>query len=273
MTAFPQNDRLLSRIGYNPSLRGHVGVEREFFLTQECNGSYQYQAWMGIGWSSETHYVPRSPDFLAAINDPAWTYELSACQVEHRTDPNFELADIRSALTKGLVRGRRVAESLGLRLDAVEVAPDTMPLDIYPHDARYAAIAKTLPRPVRSAACRVTGTHFHVGCASADEALAVHNALVPHLDRLAVLGDHSKGERIRLYKMMATNWQSPLYDSAEHFDAVAKEQGFADSLRNCWHLIRISRHGTVELRMFGMTDDVDENVAWVKEVRKILRGI
>lgn len=259
MTTDSRNEALLSRIGYDPSFRGHVGVEREFFLTNECVGS-----------SSATRFAARSPDFLAAISDPAWTYELSACQVEHRTDPNFELADIRSALQRGLVRGRRAATSLGLRLSAVEVAPDTMPYAIYPHDARYAAIAATIPAHVLSAACRVTGTHFHVGCASADEALAVHNALVPHLDRLAVLGDHSAGERIRLYKMMATNWQSPHYDSAEHFDAVAREQGFADNLRNCWHLIRISRHGTVELRMFGMTDSIDENIAWVEAIRDIL---
>ncbi len=263
-----QTPTLLSLINYNPSLRGHMGVEREFFLTQPNHL---------LAWFDGTHEdgppVPRSPDFLAAINDPAWTYELSACQVEHRTDPLFELADIRASLRSGIVRGSRTAESLGLRLSAIEVAPTEMPLVAYPNDARYAGIVATLPPHVLAAACRVTGTHFHVGCASADEALAVHNALVPHLDRLTVLGDHSQGERIRLYKMMANNWQSPLYDSAEHFDAVAKEQGFADNLRNCWHLIRVSRHGTVELRMFGMTDDVDENVAWIEAVRDILRGI
>lgn len=273
MPILDQPVSLLSRINYNPSLRGHVGVEREFFLTEERNGGYQYQEWMGIGWSAETHFVPRSPDFLAAINDPAWTYELSACQVEHRTDPLFELADIRASLQSGIVRGSRVAESLGLRLSAIEVAPAEMPLTVYPHDERYANIVATLPAPVLAAACRVTGTHFHVGCASAEEALAVHNALVPHLDRLAALGDHSAGERIRLYKMMATNWQPPVYDSAEHFDAVANDQGFAANLRNCWHLIRVSRHGTVELRMFGMTANVDENVAWIETVRDILRGV
>lgn len=261
---------LLSRINYNPARRGHVGVEREFFL----------QKWTRVGngseWGGDLHRflpVPRSPDFLAAVNDPAWTYELSACQVEHRTDPFLDLGAIRDALANGLKRGRLTAEAFGLRLAAVEVAPETMPLDIYPHDARYASIAATIPAHVLSTACRVTGTHFHVGCASAEEALAVHNALVPHLDVLAKLGDHSDGERVRLYKMMATNWQPPAYASADHFDAVAREQGFAENLRNCWHLIRISRHGTVELRMFGMTDDVDETVSWIEAVRDILRSL
>lgn len=262
-----RTSRLLSLINYNPERRGHIGVEREFFLTREI----EYAQWNVICWG--TKFVPRSPEFLAAINDPAWTYELSACQVEHRTEPFADIQDIRNALAAGLKRGRFTAEEFGLRLVAVEVAPDTMPLDIYPDDARYAKIAATLPAHVLSAACRVTGTHFHVGCASAEEALTVHNALVPHLDALCTLGDHSHGERIALYKMMATNWRSPIYESPAHFDAVAHEQKFAENLRDCWHLIRVSRHGTVELRMFGMTENVEENIHWIEVVRGILHSI
>lgn len=245
---------LLSRIAYNPALRGHVGVEREYVL---CDGD---------------HPSPRSAHFLAAVNDAAWTYELSACQVEHRTDPDFELAAVRARLASAQARGERLAESLGLRLRALEVAPADMPIDVYP-DARYLRIAPSLPPEVISAACRVTGVHLHVGCGSAEEALVAHNALVPHLDRLVALGDHSGGERARLYRMMAPNWRPPVYESAAHFDAVAHAQGFASTLRDCWHLIRVSRHGTVELRMFGMTADVDEIVGWIADVRDVLRSV
>ena len=255
-----QANSLLSRIPYRPELRGHVGVEREFFLLEPSDGA-------------QPRFAARSPDFLAAINDAAWTYELSACQAEHRTEPFADLADIRDALASGLARGQRAAESVGLRLSAVEVAPADMPLTVYPHDARYASIAASIPAHVLAAACRVAGTHFHVGCASAEEALAVHNALVPHLTALADLGDHSNGERLRLYKAMATNWQPPVYASAEHFETVAAEQGFAENLRNCWHLIRVSRHGTVELRLFGMTADPNETISWIQAVRDILRSV
>ena len=99
------------------------------------------------------------------------------------------------------------------------------------------------------------------------------NALVYHNRTWHRLGDHSRGERIRLYQTMATNWRPPIYESSDHFDAVAREQGFAENLRNCWHLIRLSRHGTVELRMFGMTENVDENICWIEAVRDILRSV
>ncbi|OGL95676.1 hypothetical protein A2348_00015 [Candidatus Uhrbacteria bacterium RIFOXYB12_FULL_58_10] len=263
---------LLSRVNFDPSLREHFGVEREFFLKQ-----FKYVGDCGFGWgpywTHDYRIVPRSSDFLSTVNDPAWTYELSACQVEHRTDPSREITDIRDALTSGLDRGHLAAKSLDLRLEAIEVAARDMPLDVYPHDARYASIAAALPERVLSAACRVAGTHLHVGCASPEEALAVHNALVPHLNPLIALGDHSRGERIELYKMMARNWQPPAYASREHFDAVAREQGFATNLRDCWHLIRISGHGTVELRMFGVTNNVDEIINWILVVRGILRSI
>jgi gamma-glutamyl:cysteine ligase YbdK (ATP-grasp superfamily) len=229
-------------------------VEREFFLTD----------WEG-------RPVPGSPDFLRMVADAAWTYELSACQAEHRTRPHRSLVALLKDLKRGQKQGERVAGVLGYQLRAIEVGPASMPLDIYPHDERYRKIAAQIPREVLSAACRVTGTHLHLGVRSLVHAIEVHNLLIGHLDEFVGLGDHSGGERLRLYRQMATNWRPPRYESVEHLHAVALEQGFEENPRNCWHLIRISRHGTVELRMFGMTADPAEIISWCERVREVLK--
>ena len=181
-------------------------------------------------------------------------------------------SSIKLELLKNDNVGNLVAKKLGLKLTCVEVAPENMTLEVYP-DKRYLEIKKHISKERLSAACRVTGTHLHIGVRDMNEAIKTHNALVPHLGTLCKLGDHSKGERIRLYKEMAQNWQPIAYKDQLHFFQIAKEQGFTDNLRNCYHLIRISRHGTVELRMFGVTKNIDEVLSWISFVRKILKGV
>lgn len=241
----------LAQFNFQPAMRGFVGIERERFLMTPA----------GV-------LVPRAQEFLATINDVRWTYELSACQVEDRTRPQKDLSAIKLELLENDNLGKVVADRLGLRLIFCEVAPDDMPLDVYP-DARYLKIVKTLPPEVLRAACQVTGTHLHFGVASLDEALEVYNGLIPYLEDFGQRGDHSEGARLRIYKVMAKNWQPLRYGSAEDFFETAKAQGFARNPRNCWHLIRISRHGTIELRMFGVTPYLDEVISWVAYVRKL----
>jgi gamma-glutamyl:cysteine ligase YbdK (ATP-grasp superfamily) len=246
----------LQKFVFRPELQGHVGVEREYFLLD------------GAG-----RPVPCSHQFLSVAHDPAWTYELSACQVEHRTSPRKTDAEIRRELADGRRHGEEIAQSIGCRLAALEVAPADMPLDVYAHDPRYAGIVECLALATLRAACRVTGTHIHVGMSSLDEALEASNALRPYIENLIRQGDHSGGERIRLYCEMATSSMPPHYLGRSHFEAVAREQGFHENPRNCWHLVRVSRHGTVEVRLFGVTDDDDEVLRWISAVRDIISSI
>ncbi len=244
----------LSKFQFDTNLVGAIGVEREYFLT-DSNGTP----------------VPKSHDFLTHINNPAWTYELSACQVEHRTTAVYDIKNIVNQLETGQGEGQRVAtEALGVRLSVLEVAPESMTLEVYAHDVRYAAIEAKLPQETLNAACRVTGTHIHVGTRNIQEAIHVHNLVVANLDNFMAMGDHSHGERLRLYRVMATNWKPPHYESTAHFWAVAREQGFEENLRDCWHLVRISRYGTVELRMFGMTQSAEEIASWIMSIRRLI---
>ena len=243
----------MSQFRFNPEYAGASGVECEYFLTDDSGMP-----------------VARSPKFLTAIGDNAWTYELSACQVEHRTAPERDIDRILAAITESRRKAQQVAETLEVNFEILEVASARMPLLVYPHDERYRAIAKNLPTETLAAACRVAGTHVHVGVAGIDEALAIHNRVVSELESFIEMGDHSDGERIRLYRTMAEHWQPPLYESVEHLHAVAREQEFETNVRNCWHLVRISRHGTVELRMFGVTEHVEEIGDWLNAIRQTI---
>jgi len=240
----------------DPNLVGHVGVEQEFLLTD------------GDGRPS-----PRSARFLACVGpeDAAgqWTYELSACQVEYRTRPQPTLWSLQDDLRCGHEQGAQIAGAIGCSILCTEVAAATMPLDVYEGDPRFADSARRMSRKTLLARCRVLGIHVHYGCADLAHAIAVHDALVPYLDCLCAAGDHSKGRRLALYRQTAPAWRPQVYVSVEGFEQAAQENGFDNSLGNSWHLIRISRHGTVELRMFGNTQRIAEILGWVALIKEI----
>lgn len=248
---------------FNPQRTGAIGVEREFFLV-DSNGDP----------------ITCAPAFLERVHDARWTHELSACQVEDRTPPCKNLDGLSLELRKGISIGRATALSLNAKLATLEVAPEDMPRDIYPHEPRYQGIEHKLSPEQLMAALRVTGTHIHIGMGSMAEAIAAANTLLPFLDDLIKIGDGSNGERMRLYRTVVPDPMPPVYRDEEHFYQTAVEQGFAESPRSCWHLVRISVHGTVEIRVFGAAynlrkRDHDDGLIlnWVKILRGILRLI
>ena len=246
-------DTFISRFNFRREMDGMVGVERERFLTTQ-----------------DSVLVPRAKDFLSAISNFRWTYEISACQVEDRTNPLENIGEIRRALAENDHRGQTIAKQLGLCLRTIEVAEEGMSLIIYP-DPRYLKIKSKITREQLSAACRVTGTHLHFGISDMERAIQVSNLLRQHIDFFCKLGDHSSGERLRLYKIVAKQSSPPYYQSAQHFFEVARKEMFLENPRNCWHLIRLSMCGTVELRMFGVTENIDEVCQWIHIVKEIIK--
>ncbi|MDA2935785.1 glutamate-cysteine ligase family protein [Patescibacteria group bacterium AH-259-L05] len=245
----------LKKFKFDKKNKGLIGIEREYFLTSVDNTP-----------------IPCAVDFLKEMNDQKWTYELSVCQVEVRTNPEKKLENIHAQLIQNHKEGKAVARKLSLNLRSIEVAPENMILDVYP-DPRYLKIVKTIPQEKLKAACRVTGTHIHIGMPDIETAIRSANHLKNYLNYLCRLGDHSHGKRLQLYKEMAPDWIPYHYRDVDHFFEVAKKQGFADNPRDCYHLIRISVHGTIELRMFGVTNDVEEIISWIAAVRSLLRSI
>jgi len=244
-------DEFIGKFNFLAKSKGLVGIEREWFLLSSGNPA------------------PRSPEFLELIKDPKWTYELSACQVEDRTEPKKTLKEIREELIRNEKKGRSIAKKLGLNLHAIEVAPKDMPLDVYP-SPRYLKIVENISQERLLSACRVAAIQIHLGVPDIETAIQTANDLRKDIDYLSSIGDHSQGKRLELYKTMATNWEPPHYRDGEHFFEIAKKQNFVDNPRDCWHLIRISIHGTVELRMFGVTENVEEIIGWVSAIRSLL---
>lgn len=226
----------LAQFDFRKDGSGLIGIERERFLVD------------GLG-----NPVALSEEFLRTVNNSRWTYELSACQAEDRTSPKRLREEILAELALNDLTGEEAAKRIGCELRVMEVAPVTMPLTVYP-DPRYLEIAKRISEEELRAACRVAGVHIHYGVASMAEALAVYNRLCAYLGYLSHIGDNSHGERLALYRTMAPKSIPPRYQDEDDFYGTACEMGFTENPRNCWHLVRISRHGTVECRMFGACD-------------------
>lgn len=245
-----------SKFKFQPALAGAIGVEREHFIVN------------GTGKIS-----PAAPKLLERLGgDPRFGYELSACQVETKVGP-LALEHVGPALAEAGEVLRATGESLGLTFLDTPVAPEDMPLDVYPDPTgRYQRIVASLPRHVLDAACRVIGTHVHVGMGSLEEAVAAHDRAALRLEELLEAGDRSNGARLTLYRVMAEHWRPPIYGSVEALERTAAEQGFLENPRDCWHLVRISIHGTLEFRMFDGTGSIDEICGWAAAAREIALG-
>jgi carboxylate-amine ligase len=231
------------------------GIEREFFLADR-----------------EGRIVPMAKEVYEALYakwGDIFTYELSACQIESRSEiVSMELLLVHLGDCEQKLD--RVLGQFGLQKLYLEVAPDDMPLDVYPDPSgRYARLKAEMSREILLAACRVAGTHVHVGMPDAETALRVYNRVISHSDELCLMGDNSEGRRLRIYRQVAPQCDPEPYESWEHFHEVAQREGFANNPRNCWRLIRLTRHGTIEFRMFGVTESLTRVVEWAMRCRNL----
>lgn len=248
---------------FNPSLVWNTGVERECFIV-DTSGSIIARADEAIryirtyGWPDRTGQQYRDPGYTVG-------YELSNAQIELRTRPHESLRSLRSELEWNDVNLKHSLKELNLSTLHTEVGPEDMPLDIYPDPTgRYQVITKNMPHSVLLAACRVIGTHAHVGMLDHDMALHVYNYVIQHLHELCEIGNGSFGERLAIYRQMAPDYQPKPCASWDAYYQTALDKGFSEDPRKCWTLIRISVHGTIEFRMFGATNSVDRIIRWVE---------
>lgn len=245
---------------YNKNKVSHVGIERECFVCDRTGKivPYAHKVLSGLengvedGWSG----------CIVQPEKGAFGYELSASQIESRVGPCI-LGDLGYHLQHRDRELRIALRYYGLSALHTEVGPEDMPLDVYPDPTgRYQEITKDMPREILSAACRVIGTHVHVGMQDHDMALRVYNHVIRHYIELCKMGDGSFGKRLTIYKQMAPNFEPKPYLSWDEYYQTAVAKGFAEDPRKCWTLVRISVHGTIEFRMFGATDSIDRIVEW-----------
>lgn len=174
-----------------------VGVERECFVT-DLRGNIK----------------PISERILKFLVDRSkFGFELSACQLEDRVGP-VHIEGLMPSLYANDMILRSAEAMLIFRRKFSEVGPPDMPLDVYPDPTgRYQKIVKNMPQHILSAACRVIGTHIHVGMPDKETALKVYNKVIKKIEKLCKMGDGSGGERLKIYKVMAPDFSPPGYDS------------------------------------------------------------
>ena len=233
---------------FDESKAFNVGVERESFLCSMDTNVVVPEAY--------TAYKVLRQSSLAQHFTP----ELSACQIEYRTSPVLlPLLQIQlEELDKEL---QRLLSTVGLYGDYIELAPDSIPTAVYPNQ-RGKDVSERLTKETLLAACRVAGTHVHVGMPDLETAILVYNHVIKHLKRLIQLGDFSAGERLRLYMLVAGSPFQGMLGGEEHFYSIAIQEQFAANPRDWWALVRISVHGTIEFRPFGSVASADTIVNW-----------
>ncbi len=246
------------KFSFNPALAYRVGAEREFFLIDKTR-----------------QIVPRAVGVIGALHGRGYSardhfgFELSACQIEYRTAPT-PLSNLENSLNTLDDELESVLAQQGLYASSREVAPASMPYDIYPDPlGRYQTHVEKMPRAAVQAACRIIGTHVHIGMPNAETALIAYNRAINYAPRLWRMGDHSHGLREQLYRVVAPNYRAPAFASWDDFYEDAERNSYTDDPRNNWREIRISRFGTIEFRMFGTTENVKEIGKWAYECRKI----
>ncbi len=253
----------MESVGFGTFLRGfqfspeaRVGVELE-----------------GLVVDRHGRAVPEAAAVIDAALDPEHIgCELSACQIEVRTSPLIHVAQLRTELTSRIEQVRTAAHSCGFRVVFCPVGPEDMPLDVSnDEEGRYAAIAERLGEERLRAACRSMGVHIHCGATNHRDLMRAYNLLAQKYEHLCGAGDLSRGERIKLYRLVAGPSNPPRYHDWMAYHRAACERGFANNPRNCWDLVRLSRHGTAEVRVFDSTDDVDRIVGWAVRCHAISR--
>jgi gamma-glutamyl:cysteine ligase YbdK (ATP-grasp superfamily) len=215
--------------------------------------------------------VPIAPKVLKNLisRNGQFSYELSACQLEWRIGPCENIFGFTRQLENFEIFLRHAEKEVKFRRSFEEVAPEDMPLDIYPDPTgRYQEITKNMPRNILSAACQVIATHIHIGMPDAETALRSYNKAINSLDYFCKIGDHSSGRRLKIYSIMAPDFMPYPYKDWQEFFEKAKKEKFIDDPRKCWTLIRISKHGTIEFRMFGATNNLEEIVHWANLCQK-----
>ncbi len=256
-----EKEKFFERFKFDQEKIGCVGVEREQFTIDPKTGAV----------------APLAEKYLDCLRESGrlaqdysnFGYELSACQLESKIGP-CQIGELHAKLSDSERTLDWADHVVGARRVNLEIASESMPLDIYPDPTgRYQVITKNMPHEVLSAACRVAATHIHVGMSNLSAAINAYNCAIKHTERLIALGDNSSGQRMALYRVMATQYMPNKIEDLSQFYDRSVVHSFSDDPRRCWTLIRISVHGTIEFRMFGATDSLDQIVEWATLCRDL----
>jgi len=197
-------------------------------------------------------------------------FELFAGQIEDRTPPCRDMAEVRKALVANDEVLLKAASELDLAFDHSEFAEEerVVAFEVNPFDKRHQKIWASIPHERRVAASVVAAVHVHISV-SDEEAVQILNLCRKDIvDRLIFLGDHSGSKRINAYRTMAeTDDIPPVFSDFSGVMIYITSKG---GEKNVWDLIRFKPStGTVEFRMFGATPSITEIIGYIDACRGV----
>jgi carboxylate-amine ligase len=238
-----------AKFAFDPSRRFWLGVEEEVWTVNPKTGVLTSGALKVFAKNEKRSWMGCKP-------------ELPAQQIEIITPPCATLSDLRRALGRNQATLDAMAGAYGFRISRSPVPLKPFAIDVFPKP-RYLKIRDQFGERLRSA--YVAGLHIHVGLGSRDEAIHAMNGVRADLPLFLALSARSPvfaGQRTDYasyrfvkYREMAGEIVPPHLNGWKHFEAIAAVRGYLEDPRMCWWAIRISPHGTVELRIC----DVQEN--------------
>lgn len=233
-----------------------IGIERERFIV-----------------NAQGRIVPEIGRLLPKIHECAakngldpelFTFELFAGQVEDRTPPCNNEAEVRLALVRNDHAMIEAAYELSLAFDYSEMADEERVerFDVNPFNERHARIWAAISKERRVAASQVAAIHVHLAALPHEAVSVLNKCREDVVEQLVVLGDHSGLRRMRAYQAMAeTNGVPPVFTS---FDAVMNYIDLKGGEKNVWDLVRYKPSTkTVEFRMFGTTPNIEEVLGYI----------
>lgn len=262
---------------YTPAVESGLEAFRLLFESEHpvpmLNGQRPIGVEVELWTASGGQIVPEVPRIFPSIKHlDGFGFELSAAQLEIKARSDLGIESLASVLGRKFGQTERLLAKYACAPLYLPCAPENLCLDIYP-DSRYEGIENRLPAHKLSAARRVAGVHIHIGGFDSLESLIVaHDCLVDHQSELMDMGDLSKGARHGLCTVVMGDSFAKKFVSIEGMWAQYCAQ-FQDQLidpRSWWKMIRITRYGTIEIRVFDTTDDVELIVSWARRVLGML---
>lgn len=254
-----------------------VGVEEELLLVDPTTRAVSARSAEVLKQHRE-HGGGRDP--MAASDE--LDQELFLHQIETRTDPSTELADIRSQLVAARRTAGEAAEAAGLAVVACGIVPLEGEGPQVSANDRYRAMVETFGETARTGS--TCGTHVHVAVASPEEGVGIIDRIVPWLPVLVAIGANSpfaEGRDTRYASWRSQAWSRwPSAGSTEAFESL---EGYREASRQLlmtgaardegmlYYDARLSAgQPTVEVRVLDACTDPDDVVLATALVRGLV---
>ncbi len=242
---------------------------------------FQFQphhAWK-IGWERESQLVNPTTNQAVPAIDSVMDWVMHHCNgLSHCFGPEFNVShfeerlaqpcsshELEAAIKQIDAMAGEMEQAVGVKRVFWPIAPPDIPTQIVDHP-RYLDIANNwLSEAGRDMVRRLSSVHILIGMPDLKTAIRVYDRLIDHYDHLVDIGSFSQGQRVHLFEqhVQRTPQLIPCRNLHGLYQRARTEQ-FERDLGMWWDMIRISKYGAIEFRMFDTTDDIRLMVNWAK---------